>query len=279
MASEQAQHERKPKPRTRPPVQQQLRQYPQRPRLPLKCPRCGSCDTKFCYYNNYSLSQPRYYCNNCKRYWTVGGTLRSVPVGGRSRKGRSRGTNTAAKVQMPANGGAAAVGTTGLPDLAPAADPLPSSILFGGGTGGIFPWGLQALPDFNPDGIIGGCPASSVVSLPALNSRFGGFNYHQRQQLLGFGLSGIGSGWPAQQVGLDQYPGMGYTGHGWPQQLPTCSPVFSTAVAVTANAPPAGGGSDTAEGLFVQEECGGEDWKLYLLARGPDPPPPSPSSM
>ncbi|KAM7257564.1 hypothetical protein ACFE04_013305 [Oxalis oulophora] len=52
----------------------------------LKCPRCESTNTKFCYYNNYSLSQPRYFCKSCRRYWTKGGTLRNVPVGGGCRK-------------------------------------------------------------------------------------------------------------------------------------------------------------------------------------------------
>ncbi|KAK6133410.1 hypothetical protein DH2020_032822 [Rehmannia glutinosa] len=55
---------------------------------PLKCPRCDSCNTKFCYYNNYSLSQPRHFCKACKRYWTRGGTLRNVPVGGGCRKNK-----------------------------------------------------------------------------------------------------------------------------------------------------------------------------------------------
>ncbi|XP_051121685.1 dof zinc finger protein DOF1.8-like [Andrographis paniculata] len=54
----------------------------------LNCPRCNSTNTKFCYYNNYSLSQPRYFCKGCRRYWTNGGTLRNVPVGGGSRKNR-----------------------------------------------------------------------------------------------------------------------------------------------------------------------------------------------
>ncbi|CAH9075649.1 unnamed protein product [Cuscuta epithymum] len=52
------------------------------------CPRCASTHTKFCYYNNYSLSQPRYFCKGCRRYWTKGGSLRNVPVGGGCRKGR-----------------------------------------------------------------------------------------------------------------------------------------------------------------------------------------------
>ncbi|XP_050365778.1 dof zinc finger protein DOF1.6 [Argentina anserina] len=53
---------------------------------PLPCPRCNSSNTKFCYYNNYNLSQPRHYCKGCRRYWTQGGTLRDVPVGGGTRK-------------------------------------------------------------------------------------------------------------------------------------------------------------------------------------------------
>ncbi|URD73578.1 Zinc finger protein [Musa troglodytarum] len=54
----------------------------------LKCPRCDSTHTKFCYYNNYSLSQPRYFCKTCRRYWTKGGALRNVPVGGGCRKNK-----------------------------------------------------------------------------------------------------------------------------------------------------------------------------------------------
>ncbi|KAL6514492.1 hypothetical protein OROGR_020071 [Orobanche gracilis] len=52
----------------------------------LNCPRCNSGNTKFCYYNNYNISQPRYLCKTCKRYWTKGGNLRNVPVGGGTRK-------------------------------------------------------------------------------------------------------------------------------------------------------------------------------------------------
>lgn len=54
----------------------------------LNCPRCNSTNTKFCYYNNYSLTQPRYFCKACRRYWTEGGSLRNVPVGGGSRKNK-----------------------------------------------------------------------------------------------------------------------------------------------------------------------------------------------
>ncbi|KAF7838328.1 dof zinc finger protein DOF5.6-like [Senna tora] len=59
----------------------------------VKCPRCDSSNTKFCYYNNYSLSQPRYFCKTCRRYWTKGGTLRNIPVGGGCRKNKKISSN------------------------------------------------------------------------------------------------------------------------------------------------------------------------------------------
>lgn len=59
-----------------------------RPQEQINCPRCNSTNTKFCYYNNYSLTQPRYFCKTCRRYWTEGGSLRNVPVGGGSRKNK-----------------------------------------------------------------------------------------------------------------------------------------------------------------------------------------------
>ncbi|CAJ1949385.1 unnamed protein product [Sphenostylis stenocarpa] len=63
------------------------------PEVALKCPRCESTNTKFCYFNNYSLSQPRHFCKTCRRYWTRGGALRSVPVGGGCRRNkRSKGS-------------------------------------------------------------------------------------------------------------------------------------------------------------------------------------------
>ncbi|KAL7614959.1 hypothetical protein Lser_V15G06932 [Lactuca serriola] len=58
------------------------------PEQNLKCPRCDSPNTKFCYYNNYNLAQPRHFCKACRRYWTKGGALRNVPIGGSCRKNK-----------------------------------------------------------------------------------------------------------------------------------------------------------------------------------------------
>ncbi|KAJ8753282.1 hypothetical protein K2173_019681 [Erythroxylum novogranatense] len=55
----------------------------------LPCPRCSSMDTKFCYYNNYNVNQPRHFCKACQRYWTAGGTMRNVPVGAGRRKNKN----------------------------------------------------------------------------------------------------------------------------------------------------------------------------------------------
>ncbi|KAL3631170.1 hypothetical protein CASFOL_024154 [Castilleja foliolosa] len=60
-----------------------------KPEKLLPCPRCKSNDTKFCYYNNYNVKQPRHFCKKCQRYWTSGGTMRNVPVGSGRRKNKN----------------------------------------------------------------------------------------------------------------------------------------------------------------------------------------------
>ncbi|KAJ8510077.1 hypothetical protein OPV22_000511 [Ensete ventricosum] len=55
----------------------------------LPCPWCRSPDTKFCYYNNYNVNQPRHFCRNCQRYWTADGAMRNDPVGAGRRRNRS----------------------------------------------------------------------------------------------------------------------------------------------------------------------------------------------
>ncbi|KAL8103621.1 hypothetical protein AgCh_027989 [Apium graveolens] len=54
----------------------------------IPCPRCKSMETKFCYFNNYNVNQPRHFCKGCQRYWTAGGALRNVPVGAGRRKNK-----------------------------------------------------------------------------------------------------------------------------------------------------------------------------------------------
>ncbi|KAE8790063.1 dof zinc finger protein DOF1.5-like [Hordeum vulgare] len=53
---------------------------------PLPCPRCGSRETKFCYFNNYNVRQPRHLCRACRRYWTAGGALRRVATASPGRR-------------------------------------------------------------------------------------------------------------------------------------------------------------------------------------------------
>ncbi|KAK6140289.1 hypothetical protein DH2020_025985 [Rehmannia glutinosa] len=106
------------------------------PETALKCPRCESTNTKFCYFNNYSLSQPRHFCKTCRRYWTRGGALRNVPVGGGCRRNKrsksssskspasSGQTNPSSSVNnttIPTNGGGSA---SNLLNLAPQFPPL-----------------------------------------------------------------------------------------------------------------------------------------------------------
>ncbi|GAB2231336.1 hypothetical protein Droror1_Dr00010342 [Drosera rotundifolia] len=59
-----------------------------RPDKIIPCPRCKSMETKFCYFNNYNVNQPRHFCRGCQRYWTAGGALRNVPVGAGRRKSK-----------------------------------------------------------------------------------------------------------------------------------------------------------------------------------------------
>ncbi|KAJ0766065.1 putative transcription factor C2C2-Dof family [Helianthus annuus] len=87
----------------------------------LKCPRCESLNTKFCYYNNYNLSQPRHFCKSCRRYWTIGGVLRNVPVGGGCRKKKrpksksgNRNASCHSTIRKPSNSDDSSSGSSSL---------------------------------------------------------------------------------------------------------------------------------------------------------------------
>ncbi|KFK34290.1 hypothetical protein AALP_AA5G126000 [Arabis alpina] len=69
----------------------------------LPCPRCDSSNTKFCYYNNYNFSQPRHFCKSCRRYWTHGGTLRDIPIGGGTRKSAKRSRTCSSSASSAVN--------------------------------------------------------------------------------------------------------------------------------------------------------------------------------
>lgn len=94
----------------------------------LNCPRCNSTNTKFCYYNNYSLSQPRYFCKTCRRYWTEGGSLRNVPVGGGSRKNkRSTSSSSSPSISQSQPPSSITKNIIINPDLATAQNNFPQS--------------------------------------------------------------------------------------------------------------------------------------------------------
>ncbi|XP_074585603.1 uncharacterized protein LOC141841344 [Curcuma longa] len=79
-----------------------VRSHPS-PAAPVKCPRCDSTNTKFCYYNNYNLAQPRHFCKACRRYWTKGGILRNVPVGGGCRKSKRSSSTSKPPGSLPSH--------------------------------------------------------------------------------------------------------------------------------------------------------------------------------
>ncbi|XP_057980393.1 dof zinc finger protein DOF2.5 [Malania oleifera] len=85
----------------------------------LNCPRCNSTNTKFCYYNNYSLTQPRYFCKTCRRYWTEGGSLRNVPVGGGSRKNKRSTLSSPSSSTLTTSSSSSPASCVKIPDLNP----------------------------------------------------------------------------------------------------------------------------------------------------------------
>uniref|UniRef100_A0A0C9RXA9 TSA: Wollemia nobilis Ref_Wollemi_Transcript_6609_1574 transcribed RNA sequence n=1 Tax=Wollemia nobilis TaxID=56998 RepID=A0A0C9RXA9_9CONI len=113
------------------------RELKPQPEQALKCPRCDSTNTKFCYYNNYSLSQPRHFCKTCRRYWTKGGALRTVPVGGGCRKNKKakRAVTDQTALNEPSTSGAP-TSASALPNLnTGASNSASSNIYFSTGPG------------------------------------------------------------------------------------------------------------------------------------------------
>ncbi|CAM0872517.1 unnamed protein product [Alopecurus aequalis] len=111
------------------------------PEPALKCPRCDSTNTKFCYYNNYSLSQPRHFCKACRRYWTRGGALRTVPVGGGCRRNK-RSSKSSAASSSKASSSSARQLAGGASSIAASTTPGP--------TGEMIPSGLSSMSHHLP---------------------------------------------------------------------------------------------------------------------------------
>ncbi|XLR04049.1 hypothetical protein S83_070247, partial [Arachis hypogaea] len=62
---------------------------------------------------------PRHFCKSCRRYWTDGGTLRDIPVGGESRKNakRSRTVPSASTATTSSSAGAAVTSVSSVTPL------------------------------------------------------------------------------------------------------------------------------------------------------------------
>ncbi|XP_008806550.2 dof zinc finger protein DOF3.1-like [Phoenix dactylifera] len=203
------------------------------PEQHLKCPRCDSTNTKFCYYNNYNLSQPRHFCKDCRRYWTKGGALRNIPVGGGTRKNSKRSAASA-------TGGATASKrpSTSSPPPPPSSDHLPKpepfSVLYPPATDpddrllditGSFSSLLASSGGFGnlPEAFFSGAPGGATARLPrsgTLNSSIeGGMDQLQSssdsngnensaalEDFLG-DSSGWANGWPDLRI---YTPGSGF---------------------------------------------------------------------
>ncbi|KAL6638152.1 hypothetical protein ACP70R_025724 [Stipagrostis hirtigluma subsp. patula] len=164
-----------------------LAKIPQ-PEPGLKCPRCESTNTKFCYFNNYSLSQPRHFCKTCRRYWTRGGALRNVPVGGGCR--RNKRSKSSKSSSSSAASGSAAGGT--------------SSSTSSTATGGSSATAAAIMPP----------QAHQLPFLASLHQLGGDHHYSTGASRLGFpGLSSLdpvdyqlgGGGGAAAAIGLEQW--------------------------------------------------------------------------
>ncbi|KAG8066735.1 hypothetical protein GUJ93_ZPchr0004g38862 [Zizania palustris] len=138
----------------------QQQQQRKKKQVKLECPRCRSTNTKFCYYNNYSTSQPRHLCRACRRYWTHGGTLRDVPVGGASRSNKRRRVSAepSSAASPPQTTTTASDAYADLPGFFPfhsdgAAFLLPQLINLAGFAPAPFSWPTSAGPDLYDCGL------------------------------------------------------------------------------------------------------------------------------
>ncbi|GER46954.1 Dof zinc finger protein [Striga asiatica] len=169
-------------------VQLPVRPEPER----LTCPRCESTDTKFCYFNNYHYTQPRHFCKTCKRYWTRGGNLRNIPVGGTPKKASKRPAAAASSGKRQA----------------PAAPPEAGDA---GGGGGIGVAAAMRVPPPPPPERMFGSAGGSLASVVAGAVGFGG-----GRQMGDWGAGPSGDV-PVEflEVGYED-DGVWFDGGGWP---------------------------------------------------------------
>ncbi|KAK7255869.1 hypothetical protein RIF29_29294 [Crotalaria pallida] len=174
---------------------------------PQKCPRCESTNTKFCYFNNYSLSQPRHFCKTCRRYWTRGGALRSVPVGGGCRRNkRSKGSSSSSSKSSPASSDRQALSANSNNSISSSdvmvglGPPVPPPLRF-----------MSPLHQLGDNNFASGGEISLNYGLNygAISSQMGGgigdLNFHIGNALGGSGGGGGGGGSILSASGLDQW--------------------------------------------------------------------------
>ncbi|WVZ91027.1 hypothetical protein U9M48_037260 [Paspalum notatum var. saurae] len=159
-----------------------------------QCPRCASRDTKFCYYNNYNTAQPRHFCRACRRYWTLGGSLRNVPVGGSTRKRpRPARPTRALAAAVAAAACTAPAAASGGPLFAPS-PPAPAATAMqctGGLLGSLF---MGLAPASVPGGLLGLGQPAALGDSAAMQQQLGG---------LGFGGAAGPFLWPATTTILE----------------------------------------------------------------------------
>ncbi|XP_065846891.1 dof zinc finger protein DOF1.6 [Euphorbia lathyris] len=172
--------------------------HPPPPKLAdrLPCPRCKSSNTKFCYYNNYNLSQPRHYCKACRRYWTEGGTLRNVPVGGGTRKNSKRPRSSSSSTTTSSS-------STSKPPPPPQPQPHPEPLLL---TATANPDSdLPVLKYETPSDNLPGSGSENFFSLLNTQAEPGFMGMVGYGSNFGYGLCEIGVGF-----GGRTYSGLGY---------------------------------------------------------------------
>ena len=146
-----------------------------------------SPDPQFCYYNNYNIKQPRYFCKACQRYWTAGGILRNVPVGAGRRKSKASAMReqekaaaaaAAKQARQAAHGGCGPAAASGpalglqggeQPQLMSAAGDLLRAGPMAGAGGGFVPEQLRCMMDPAPGSMAGG-----MAGGPGANAMMGG---------------------------------------------------------------------------------------------------------